>query len=688
MGMTMRIGRHLRIFGVSALGMIALSGIGKAQWQEFNPGSYGDQIYRSGNVAIGTSGTPLAKLDLGGDLSMNSYRIALRGASFTTDFIKFTPTLFGLTNVDNWNYSGNLVFYQGTSNRATFTLTGDGNVLIGKLTGTPLPTQRLELASGNVLLPNGSGSANGNLYFGGQPEFGNNGMRIYGGLVDGISQAGFIDVKTGVSNDGLRFRVDNSNGNTERMRIAASGNVGIATDDPKTVLQIGDRLTLQNNIDKAIGYNTYYESGNKRMFDDEAANIGFTASGDIFLRTAPYGFRQSNISWTNALLVKNDGHIGVNMTAPTYQIDVAGSGDNGGRFTAKRRAVYGVANGGSLDGAKVGVYGAANGEGTGTVYGVYATASGSNTAAEYAAIFANGNITYTGELTQTSDARLKENVKSFTGAIDKLMKLDAKTYTYKQSSDVAGMNLAKGTQFGFIAQEVEQVMPELVSEHRFLSPDDIANNGTGSTYKGVNYIGIIPVVAQAVKEQETVIESQGADLTNVKSDVGTLKSQMTNVQSETTTLKGQVADLTASNADLKSQVGDLVKENADLRKDLGNLVGVVDQLKGRLDSLINASSTSGFTNDEHNGATSMIGPSKPNPSSEETSISYVLPYSVKAAELVITDVSGAEIQRVALGSRGSSNVTVNVKDMRAGTYLYSLVADGMIVGSDKMVVVK
>jgi hypothetical protein len=668
--------------------MIALSGIGKAQWQEFNPGSYADQIYRTGNVAIGTSGTPLAKLDLGGDLSMNTSRIALRGASYTTDFIKFSGTLFGLTNVDHWNYSGNLIFYQGTSNRATFTLTGDGNVLLGKLTGTPLPTQRLELATGNLLMPNGSGSTDGNIYFGGQPEYGNNGMRIYGGLVDGMTQAGFIDVKTGVSNDGLRFRVDGANGSTERMRVTAAGNVGIATQDPKTALQIGDRLTLQNNIDKAIGYNTYYESGNKRMFDDEAANIGFTSSGDIFLRTAPYGFRQSNISWTNALLVKNDGRIGVNMVDPTYQIDVAGSGDNGGRFTAKRRAVYGVANGGSLDGVKVGVYGSANGEGTGAVYGIYANASGSNTSAEYAAVYANGNIVYTGELTQTSDARLKENVKSLGGAVDKLMQIDAKSYTYKQSGEMANMNLAKGTQFGFIAQDVEQVMPELVSEHRYMSPDDIANNGTGTTYKGVNYIGFIPVVAQAVREQETVIESQGADLSGVKSDVNLLKNQMTNVKSETADLKTQVADLAASNADLKGQVDDLVKENTDLRKDLGNLVSVVDQLKGRLDSLINASSTSGFTNDEHQGATSMIGPSKPNPSSEETSISYVLPYNVKAAELVITDVSGAEVQRLALHSRGSSNVTVNVKDLRAGTYVYSLVADGMVVGSDKMVVVK
>jgi Chaperone of endosialidase len=57
------------------------------------------------------------------------------------------------------------------------------------------------------------------------------------------------------------------------------------------------------------------------------------------------------------------------------------------------------------------------------------------------------------------------------------------------------MNFSTGKQMGVIAQEVEKVFPELVT-----------TNGDG--YKRVNYIGLIPVLIESIKEQQTQIEKQ------------------------------------------------------------------------------------------------------------------------------------------------------------------------------------
>ena len=60
------------------------------------------------------------------------------------------------------------------------------------------------------------------------------------------------------------------------------------------------------------------------------------------------------------------------------------------------------------------------------------------------------------------------------------------------------MNLAGGTQMGFIAQEMEKVFPQLVS----IIPDKNIDGSKISDYKGINYIGLIPVLTKAIQEQQ------------------------------------------------------------------------------------------------------------------------------------------------------------------------------------------
>ncbi len=109
-------------------------------------------------------------------------------------------------------------------------------------------------------------------------------------------------------------------------------------------------------------------------------------------------------------------------------------------------------------------------------------------------LMVDGNVDVTGTVSAggsvlTSDERLKTNIKPLDSAdsLAKIQNIQGKTYNLKSDED-------RNTQYGVIAQEIEQILPELVSEGQ----DGI---------KKVNYIGVIPVLVEAIKEQQKQINS-------------------------------------------------------------------------------------------------------------------------------------------------------------------------------------
>jgi hypothetical protein len=107
----------------------------------------------------------------------------------------------------------------------------------------------------------------------------------------------------------------------------------------------------------------------------------------------------------------------------------------------------------------------------------------------------DGTTTIAGDLSINSDARLKANIISLGSTLAKLLQIDGKTYTMKKDEN-------KKQKIGVLAQDIEKVFPELVSE----------SNGV----KSVNYQGLVPVLINALKEQDTKLNKQQAEINRLK----------------------------------------------------------------------------------------------------------------------------------------------------------------------------
>ena len=97
----------------------------------------------------------------------------------------------------------------------------------------------------------------------------------------------------------------------------------------------------------------------------------------------------------------------------------------------------------------------------------------------------SGSFTATGNITAYSDERLKENVETIEGALDKVSQMRGVTYNYKSELNDG----QRGT--GVIAQEMQQVMPEVVEDGEYLS---------------VAYGNIVGVLIEAVKELKAELD--------------------------------------------------------------------------------------------------------------------------------------------------------------------------------------
>jgi hypothetical protein len=105
----------------------------------------------------------------------------------------------------------------------------------------------------------------------------------------------------------------------------------------------------------------------------------------------------------------------------------------------------------------------------------------------------------------TSDERLKENIKPLDNALDKVLKISGVSFDWKELTEEEKKTIHgnEGHDIGVIAQEIEEVLPEVVTERE-------------SGYKAVKYEKIVPLLIESIKEQQKQIENLKKEIKELK----------------------------------------------------------------------------------------------------------------------------------------------------------------------------
>ncbi|WP_172796062.1 tail fiber domain-containing protein, partial [Roseivirga echinicomitans] len=110
----------------------------------------------------------------------------------------------------------------------------------------------------------------------------------------------------------------------------------------------------------------------------------------------------------------------------------------------------------------------------------------------------------------TSDVRFKKSVLPIEDALSSLLKLEGKTYDWR-TSEFPDKKFSDTRQIGFIAQEVQKIFPELVTED-------------SQGYLSLNYAQLTPVLVEAVKEQQSQIEQLNDEVEGLKDQLSQILS--------------------------------------------------------------------------------------------------------------------------------------------------------------------
>jgi hypothetical protein len=122
----------------------------------------------------------------------------------------------------------------------------------------------------------------------------------------------------------------------------------------------------------------------------------------------------------------------------------------------------------------------------------------------------NGNLTISGKfnsngIEETSDIRFKKDITPLAPVLGKVLQIEGVTYNWRRE-DFPERAFGERTEIGFIAQELEKVFPELVNTDK-------------EGYKSVQYSHMVPVLLEAIKEQQAL-------MAGMQQQIGTLSAAM------------------------------------------------------------------------------------------------------------------------------------------------------------------
>jgi hypothetical protein len=278
------------------------------------------------------------------------------------------------------------------------------------------------------------------------------------------------------------------------MTFEIAGDVGIGTTNPTATLEV-DGDAIFNNSGAAVDFRVEGDTDTELLFIDASADrIGISTTGpshtlDVrgearFGPNLNEGVKLGNHEIK--LLNAGVGHFSiVNTDAAGLQIQTTSSSSDLG--TAASNVIMTFETGGDV--------------------GIGMT----NPSVE---LDVTGDIEYTGTITDVSDRRLKENFSSIDSILTKIMKIEGLSYNMINDS-------TKRREYGVIAQDVQKVFPEMVT---IVDPD--------SGYLGVAYIQLVPVLLEATKAQQAIIEAQKKEIASEKAENESQKQEIETIKAE------------------------------------------------------------------------------------------------------------------------------------------------------------
>jgi hypothetical protein len=257
-------------------------------------------------------------------------------------------------------------------------------------------------------------------------------------------------------------------------------------------------------------------------------------------------------------------------------------------------------------------------------YGIFAVADPD---CGYAGYF-DGDVAYTGDVSHVSDGRFKINRIPVTNAMSTIQQLNPISFEFNPNSPIS---LPGGIQYGLVAQEVNEILPDIVSYQTHPAKYDSLGNLVHDTviYMGINYISLIPILIQGEKE--------------LKSENDSLKAVIASYEDRFQAIESTLASCCTQN---KSASVDVTIQNRPLTI-------------------------------PSNG--NSLGQNYPNPFRTVTTFTYTIANN-GFVEFVIDDSYGKEVARLVNENKTAGTYGMEWEpQLAAGIYFYSLKVNGEVL---------
>ncbi len=310
----------------------------------------------------------------------------------------------------------------------------------------------------------------------------------------------------------LVFATGASETAAEKMRITSDGNVGVGTASPDTATGFDSPCFEVAGSEPSIVLS--------KTGADSIAIVNHSSILKFINDTDDRAFFQIHQDAPgDSFVVDATGNVGIGTTAAERHLHVRGAAEVQALFenpstTASQFAYVDIESNATSAGESIIRFKTPDGtsyinsKGSATTMTFSSGNVGIANTAPADKLWVQGGISATGDITSSaSDKRLKENRKPISNAVEKVLKLKGITYDWIDNiSEVTGTEWNHTEkQAGLIAQDVQKVLPEAVSIAPF-DKDGEGKSVSGKDYLTIDYARVVPLLVNAIKEQQVQIE--------------------------------------------------------------------------------------------------------------------------------------------------------------------------------------